>query len=341
MSGNFAPIPLAEADCANWEFTKPQKKDGAMLTTSYINRQNGVFGCDTYQLPGRYRVKHPVTPGLNKSCEDYPHDRRSIELDMPHSCVLEHTKFGEFDAVGLQQTFQNQQTYWPRKKPKAIDELVSEGLYRPSIFEPEEAVLNRWGPSCRVKGVPPGVHANTPDNKLSKEELRRKKRDAKNETHVFVMAPDEKSVRRGTLDDVRKDCMVSLSIRPEALNASKDLANLAYPVCDIVVYTPEPRPETMTLNLPGVTLDEDKPSATKRARIEEPAQAGSGDGGGGGDGDGGEQNAVDVASAISDAAQASQGTNVEVKDEEGDDDTDDLEDDGDVADVVAAIQDDF
>jgi hypothetical protein len=217
-----------------------------MTYVSYANQSSTSRANPRFQLHFRARVKHDPSPGWNKECADMPHARRNIELAIPRAMQDVHAWFANWDKTGIRHTHENQTIVWPSKRPKALEDLVAEGLFRSSIPDSQKLVDNGWDPSLRLKAVPPGP-AEKPNFKP---------------TRVYISNPDG-TISEGTLDDIAKGDEVVASAEVEGWWGSKDSSGYTYRADEILVYKGNVRPKECSLR----SLSGDGP-IVKRARTD-------------------------------------------------------------------------
>lgn len=291
---------LIERDGTEFSFAKWSYGDISQSTythNAFINKEPGSRVNPRAQLP-KMRVKHTPSPGENKTIETHPYERVNIECAIPRT---EDWKpftnwFNNFDTkFGMPMTHANQKTVWPRKRPKKLEDLVSEGLYRMSIQDGFHKQTGQswlelgWEPSLRIKAVP--LERQITDKKTKVTKIVKNK----NPTRVYVIQVNEhgkKVGRVGTLADIATNDHVVPSVDWESWWASKDSSGITYRVDEIAVFKADMRPATCQLQLDDdVDMTDADGPVVKRTRVE---PAGSGD-------------YVDAASAAASAAAAGGG----------------------------------
>lgn len=229
---------LHETDCSQWEFTHAKRPKDSVTFNSYVNTSSTCRDNPMFQLPCKLRVKHDPSPGWNKSRVDLPYARCNIELGVPRGLTAIHDWFANWDKSGIRHTYENQELVWPNKRPKSLEDIVPEGLFRPSIPDSQKLIDNDWDPSLRLKAVPEGP-PEKPNKKVSR---------------IYVQNPDG-SVREGTIDDICKGDDVVAIVEVEGWYGSKDSSGYTYRIYECMVYKANQRPSGPTLR----SLDSDGP----------------------------------------------------------------------------------
>jgi len=267
-------------DHSKWTFGPISK--GRYTTNAFMNERAGTRQNPSFQIHYRMRVKHIPSPGENKTIASHPYERVNLECAVPREWADMHQWFRSVDNThGIQMTFKNQSTVWSTKRPKALEELVPEELYRPSIQDGVDKKTGKtwlelgWDPALRLKLIPP--------EKMKDEVVIPNKRP----TQVYVV--QGKDVRKGVIADIEQNDEIVASVNVEGWWASKDGSGITYTVDEVAVYKPRERPNTCQLLLPDMDTSSDSPPANKRARQEPGAEAAalaaaSSDGSSGGDG---------------------------------------------------------
>ena len=240
----------------DWRLTPAKKPPKSMTWVSYANVSSTNRNNPRFQIKHKLRVKYPPSPGYQKSREDHPYDRCNVELAVPRALEELHNFFNNrVDPIGIRHTYENQEQVWPKKRPKNLEDLVPEDLFRPSIPDNQNLIDNGWDPSLRTKAVPPGPDGPDKTKKLTK---------------VWI-APKDRSEKAvpGTIDDIHKDDDLYVCLELEGWWASKDSSGFTYRIYECVVFK-NTRPTECGLDLAammGGALDEvpDVP-ITKRMR---------------------------------------------------------------------------
>lgn len=233
-------------DHSEWNFTAVKKPQGAMTSNSYVNMSATSRKNPRFQFHTRLRVKHTPSPGQNKTIETHPDERVNVEVAIPRAFSDIHEWFNSWDARGVSHTFQNQKVIWPKKRPKKEEDLIAEGLFRPSITDNAQMVQNGWDPALRLKAIPPG-----PPEKPNRKP-----------TRVYVVNGDG-TMREGTIADISMNDDIVASVDVEGWWGSKDSSGYTYRIDECAVYKPEQRPSTCQLR----SVDGDGP-IVKRGRTE-------------------------------------------------------------------------
>jgi hypothetical protein len=237
---------------APWNFGKISQS--TYTHNAFINKEQGSRDNPRAQLP-KMRVKHPPSPGEGKTIETHPYERVNIECAVPRT---EDWKpftewFNDFDmSFGVPMTHANQKTVWPRKRPKKMEDLVPEGLYRMSVQDGFDKKTGKswlelgWEPSFRIKAVPPERQFTDKQTKVTKVVKSR------NPTRVYVLQVDaqgKKVLREGTLADISVNDYIVPSVDWESWWASKDGSGITYRVDELAVYKADMRPDSCQLQL--------------------------------------------------------------------------------------------
>jgi hypothetical protein len=259
-------------DFSQWRFGQLSK--GKYTSNAYVNESAVSRNNPRFQIHVRLRVKHIPSPGQEKTIQSHPYERVNIECAVPRGYVGIHDWFRSWDLRGTQFTFENQGLVWPGKRPKAVDDILAEGLFRTSIVDTPRMVEKGWEPSLRLKGVP---LEGMKDGNVVKN---------KKPTRVYVVEVDSngKRMRDGLLSDIELGDEIVASVDVEGWWGSKDGSGITYRIDECAVYKPSQRPTTCQLRMDGdmpivkrVRNDPDKVGAEAAATAATNSNAGSSD----------------------------------------------------------------
>lgn len=244
-------------DHSPWAFSAVKKTkytSNAYVNESATSRRNPVF-----QIPRKMRVKHDPSPGEDMTLETHPRSQANLECAISRSDTEMHEWFAGLDKKGARFTFENQSVAWPGKRPKALEDIVPEGLYSTCIKDGvnKEGVAwvdLGWDPSLRLKLIPP--EGETTDGKIYKN---------RRPTRVYVFGTDEEgkeTYREGVLADIAQGDEIVPIVYIEKWYATKDTARFALCVDECAVYKSNSRPAAPQLR----AIDGSDAPMVKRAR---------------------------------------------------------------------------
>lgn len=237
-------------DFSQWQFGQLSK--GKYTSNAYVNESAVSRNNPRFQLHIKLRVKHPPSPGQDKTIDSHPYERVNVECAVPRGYVCVHDWFKSWDQCGVRFTYESQGIVWPGKRAKAMEDILPEGLYRSSIVDTPKMVEKGWEPSLRLKGVP---LEGMKDGKVIKN---------KKPTRVYVVEVNEHGktqMRDGIISDIEMGDEIVASVDVEGWWGSKDASGITYRIDECAVYKQDQRPAGCQLR----ALDVDAP-IMKRVR---------------------------------------------------------------------------